>query len=133
MRPATASGRFSHSYLIAAVRLHPRWAGAVAALLLYPTGHPAPAAPAGPPAAALAHCTAGSAADESTTLVLRLSADQESLTREAQVTVGQNARQIIENLKPAPPAADDDPWLAYAAPGEGHYILFFPPSDGARA
>lgn len=46
------------------------------------------------------------------------------------VTPGQNALQVIEALRPAPSAADDEPWVSFPAAEGGHYVLFFRPEVG---
>lgn len=59
---------------------------------------------------------------ETTTIELKLDSEK---FMEVEVALGQSAKDVFTHLQPAPVAADDDPWLLYAAAGGGHYALFF--------
>lgn len=72
---------------------------------------------------------AGQRDAESTTVELKLASGQ---AKEVEVALGQSAREVLTRLKPAPAAADDDPWLLYMAAGGGHYVLFFCAEGAAR-
>jgi hypothetical protein len=59
---------------------------------------------------------------ETTTIELKLDSKK---VKEVEVTLCQSAKEVFKRLEPVPVAADDDPWLLYAAARGGHYALFF--------